>query len=140
MAFEDILGPLTELGGTGADYYLNLGINIILSTLIGGIVILILVSVLGKGWGVSIKPANAFFMILIINIINTFGIIGLLYGYVSVVPLLPLILPLLIWIVFMKLFFAMGWKHAAIAGIIGYVVSILLIPYLIAYARGFIPV
>ena len=114
-----------------------LGLNLILSTIVGGIVIVILLAVFSKAWKEQMKYQNAFLMVLLINIINMFGILALLS---PIVPALSLFLPLLIWIGFAKGFFAeMKWWHAIVLGIIGYGLSIFLIPSLTGAASGFIP-
>lgn len=136
----DVLGPIVGLTESGFDF-INIGINIILATLVGGIIILITLSILGKKWGETIKPVNAFLFFFLINIINIFGIMGILVTFLVGIPFALYILPLLIWIVLMKAFFGeLEWKHAVIAGIVGYILSIFVIPTLIAYARGFIPI
>ena len=117
--------------------WISLGIDIILTTLVGGIVLLVLVELLGKKWGEAIKPANAFFVILVINIINLVGIVGMLS---AIIPLGSLIAPLVVWILLVKVFFSeMPWKHVALVGIVGYLLSIFLVPYLIGYVSSYLP-
>ena len=115
-----------------------LGLNLILSTIVGGIVIVILLAIFSKAWKEQVKYQNAFLMVILINIINLFGVIGFLSPYIPAA--LSLFLPLLIWIGFAKGFFAeMKWWQAIVLGIIGYGLSIFLIPSLTAAASGFIP-
>ncbi len=117
--------------------WLSIGIDIILSTLVGGLVLLALVEVFGKKWGEAVKPVNAFFVILVINIINIIGIIGFLS---AIIPMGALIVPFLVWILLIKAFFGeMPWKHVAIVGIVGYISSIFLVPYLVGYVSGYLP-
>jgi hypothetical protein len=117
--------------------WLTVGINIILSTIIGGLILLLLVEILGKEWGESVHPVNAFFVVLVINIVNIIGIIGFLS---AIVPVGSLIIPFLVWVILIKVFFSdMPWKHAAIAGILGYLLSIFLVPYIIGFVSGFLP-
>jgi hypothetical protein len=60
--------------------------------------------------------------------------------YISFIPFLGMILPALIWIVLIKLFFKeMKFSHALMVGIIGYVLSMFLIPVLVGMASGFVP-
>ena len=117
--------------------WVALGINLILSTIVGGIVIIILLAIAGRAFKESPKLPNAFLMVLLINIINLFGILAFLSPYV---PSAGLILPVLIWIVFTKLFFSeMKLWHAILVGIAGYGLSIFLIPMLVSSFSAFIP-
>lgn len=114
-----------------------MGINLLLSTIIGGIVIIILLSIFGKIWKESLKVQNAFLMVLLINIINIFGI---LVVFSPSIPAAGLLLPLLVWIGFTKLFFhQMKWWHAAVAGMVGYALSIFIIPSIVASFIGIVP-
>jgi hypothetical protein len=134
---------LTNLvGSLGVDFGhpITLAINLILSTIIGGIVLLLLVEVFGKKFKEKIHPINAFVVVLIINLINLLGVTGFIMPYISFIPFLGMILPALIWIVLIKLFFKeMKFSHALMVGIIGYVLSMFLIPVLVGMASGFVP-
>lgn len=115
-----------------------LGINLILSTIIGGIIIAILLAIFSKAWKEQVKYQNAFLMVLLINIINLFGVIGFLSPFVPAA--LSLFVPLLIWIGFAKIFFPqMVWWHAIVLGAIGYGLSIFLIPSLTSAVSGAVP-
>ena len=86
------------------------------------------------------QPTNAFLVVLIINLINMLGVLGIVIRFISFIPFLPVILPVLIWIALIKMFFKdMSFAHAVIVGVIGWVLSIFLIPYLVGMASGFIP-
>lgn len=136
----DILTNLVTSLGVNFTNPITLAINVIVSTIIGGIVLLILVEIIGKKFKEGIHPANAFLVVLIINIINLLGIIALIASFISFVPFLPVILPVLIWIILIKLFFKeMKFSHAILVGIIGWAISIFLVPYLVGMASGFIP-
>jgi len=125
------------LGFATSQNWLALGINLILSTIIGGIVIVILLTILSKVWSDQVKVTNAFIMVLVINVINLVGVIGLLS---PIVPMVGLILPLIIWIVLSKVFFSqMSWIHAFITGVVGFGLSIVLFPMLTGLVTGFIP-
>src|SRR3989338_4420646 len=97
---------------TSRDWML-LGINLLVSTLVGGIVIIVLLSILSRVWKEQLKVSNAFLMVFLINIINIFGITAL----VSFLPgIILLLVPLLIWIGFTKVFFPeLSLIHTAIA-------------------------
>lgn len=125
------------LGISTSQDWAALGINLLLSTLIGGIVIIALLAIASRAFGDRIKLPNAFLMVLLINLINLFGILAFLS---PLVPMAGLILPVLVWILLTKAFFSeMSWKHALIIGIIGYALSILLIPNLVGYFSAYIP-
>ncbi len=118
-------------------YWLQLGVNVILGTLIGGLVLIAILKVVSKAFGESVRIANAFLLVLIVNIISLFGVIGFL---AAPLPAVAFILPLLLWIGLTKLFFSeLRWPHVLVAAIAGYLVSILLVPALTATVAGFIP-
>jgi hypothetical protein len=124
-----------------AGSWLSLGINTILSTIIGGIVLIILVEVFSHKFGESIKPQNAFLVVLIANVVTNFGILGLLAGFLSSVPLVIIILPLVVWFLLMKLFFSqMNILHAFLVAVIFFMLSMLVVPYMTAIVSGFIPI
>ncbi|MCK5023446.1 MAG: hypothetical protein KAS04_04710 [Candidatus Aenigmarchaeota archaeon] len=136
----DILTNLVT--GLGVDFAspITLVINLIVSTIIGGIVLLILVEIFGKKFSEEVQPANAFLVVLIINLINLIGVMAFIVPMISFVPFLPVLLPIIIWIVMIKLFFKeMSIVHAIMVGVIGWLLSIFLIPYIVGMASGFIP-
>lgn len=124
-----------------AGSWLALGINTILSTIIGGIVLIVLVEVFSHKFGESIKPQNAFLVVLLANVVTNFGILGLLGGFLSGVPYLIIILPLVVWFVLIKVFFhEMNILHAFLVSVIFFVLSMLVIPYITSMVAGFIPI
>ena len=54
-------------------YWIGLGINIILSTIIGGIILIIILEAFSKVFKEPIKPGNAFIAVLVVSVINMFG-------------------------------------------------------------------
>lgn len=123
--------------GNAWSYWLNLGIGVVLSTLIGGLVLVAVLKVATKAFGESAHIANAFLLALIVNIINILGVIGFLAGPL---PAVAYALPLLIWLGLTKAFFSeLAWTHVLLVGIVGYALSIFLVPALVAAASGFIP-
>ena len=121
---------------TGRDW-LSLGINLILSTIVGGIIIAILLAIFSKAWKEQVKYQNAFLMVLLINLVNLFGVLAFISPSV---PAAGLVIPLLVWIGLTKAFFSdLSWKHALVTGAVGYVVSIFLIPNLVGLASGYLP-
>lgn len=130
MGYEDILNLATSQN------WIALAINLILSTIVGGLVILILLAIVTKKTNEKVNLANAFLMVLIINLINIFGIIALMSGFLGSIAIL---LPIIIWILFMKLFFSeMSWPHILIVGIVGYGLSIFVIPTLVGIVSGYV--
>ncbi len=116
----------------------SLGVNIILSTIVGGIVFLIVAELLAKGFRENIKVYRAFLVVLIINIINMFGVISLV-PQISVLP--SFVIQVLIWIGLVKLAFnGMSFKHAVVVGVVGFIVSILVIPSLVGSVASLVPV
>ena len=122
-----------------ANFWIALGINTILSTIIGGIVLIILVEVFSHKFGESIKPQNAFLVVLLANVANNFGVIGLLGGFLSGIPYLILALPFLVWFVLIKVFFSqMKIVHALLIAVIFYALSLFVIPNLTNIVTGFL--
>ncbi len=121
-------------------YWIGLGINIILSTIIGGIILIIILEIFSKKFKEPIKPGNAFLAVLVVNLINMIGIMGFLLPYIAPIPYLVMILPLLIWILLIKAFFGeLSFIHAIAVGIIFYLITIFVLPYLAGFVMGFLP-
>jgi len=127
--------------GQTAGGWLGLGINVIVSTLVGGFALIFLVEIFSHKFGESIKPQNAFLVTLIANVVTYFGIIGLLSSFLSSVSFVIIILPLVVWFVLIKLFFSeMNILHAFLVAVIFFMLSMLVIPSLVSLVAGFIPV
>lgn len=136
----DFLTDFVSNLGVGFGDPITLAINIILSTIIGGIVLLILLEIVGKHFSEEVKPLNAFLLVLVINIINLPVIFGLLTSFASFIPFLPIILPVLIWIILVKFFFReLAVSHAILVGVVGYFLTLFIVPLLIGLASGFLP-
>jgi hypothetical protein len=131
------LGGILEFAGTQSyQGWLSLGVNLLLSTLIGGIVLIIILEILGHEWGEDVHPVNAFFVILVINLINLFGVVG----FLSFIPYAALIIPIFVWILLVKAFFSeLSFKHATIVGIIGFILTMLLIPLIVNIIGSYLP-
>ncbi len=139
MAADFLTEMLTSFGLSFSNP-IALAINIILSTLIGGIILLIIVEVVGKHFSEQVKPQNAFFVVLLINVINLPIAFGLISSFLSFIPFLGIILPVLIWIVLIKMFFReMSFPHAILVGVIGWVVTLFIVPYIVGMVAGFLP-
>lgn len=134
------LGAFYSLAtGQTAMGWASLGVNLIVSTLVGGIVLLIILQIISKAWGEPVKATSAFIIAFLINLINFFGIMGLIASYLP--SMVTLFLPLIIWIVLIKVFFStMRTTHAVITGIIGWLVSSMFLPGIISMVMGMIPV
>jgi hypothetical protein len=142
----DALTGLNDfLGNLQLDFGNPIGMatNLILSTIVGGIVILVVVEILAKKFSEEVNPMHAFLLALSVNIINIPIVMGLLYGFLSYIPLMGLIagfLPVIIWIVLTKLFFRdMGIMPILIIGVLGYFLSIYVIPSLVNIVASYIP-
>jgi len=139
MAADILTNLVTSLGLDFASP-ITLAINVILSTIIGGLALLLIVEIIGKKFSEEVHPANAFLVVLIINLINLLGILALVTPYISFIPFLPVILPVIIWVVLIKAFFGeMEILHAVIVGVVGWLLSIFVVPYLVGIASGFMP-
>lgn len=142
----DALTGLNEfLGGLQLNFGNPVGLlaNIILSTIVGGVLFLILVEIFAKKSSADVQITHAFLLALAINIINIPIVMGLIYTFVSFIPFLGLIsafLPIIIWIVLTKFLFKdLGMLHVLIISVIGYVLTIYLLPSLVNIVAGFIP-
>ncbi len=136
-----ILGSFSSLAtSNSAAGWINIGINIVLSTIIGGIVLLVVMEALSKAWGESVSAGKCFMFVLIINIITQFGI-GFILPFVSFIPMASLVITLLLWIGFMKLFFGeLSMLHAVIAGVIGFALGMLVVPMLTGLVLSYLPI
>ncbi|RLJ09218.1 MAG: hypothetical protein DRP13_00705 [Candidatus Aenigmatarchaeota archaeon] len=143
MDFPNFIDPqaLYDLANSQSyNYWIGLGVQVILSTLVGGIVLLVLVEIFSHHFGESVKPANAFLVALIGNVLTFFGVMGLLISFISWVPFAHLIISLGIWIVLIKGFFGeMSFTHAVMVGVIFFVLSLVLVPYITGMIMGFVP-
>ena len=124
-----------------ASYWINLGITFLLSSMITGILLIVFLQVTSRQTGAPIKATNAFLVVMLINVINFFGIMGIMLSVVSVIPFMGLMLPVLVWIVFLKLFFSeMSWMHIIIVGMIFFAMTIFIVPYITSFIASFIPI
>jgi len=136
-----ILGSFANLAtSSSATGWISVGINIILSTIVGGIVLLVVMELLSKAWGESVSVGKCFIFVLIINVITQFGM-SFILPFVSFLPYSYLIVSLLLWIGLMKVFFGeLSIVHAAVAGVIGFVLGMFLVPMLTGLVLSFLPI
>jgi hypothetical protein len=121
-------------------YWIGIGVNILLSTIIGGIILIVILEIFSKAFKEPVKPANAFIAVLVVNLINMIGIMGLLLPYIIGVPYLAVILPLLIWIGMIKAFFGeLSILHALIIGVIFFLITLFALPMLTGMVMVYIP-
>ncbi len=124
-----------------ASYWINLGVSILISTIVTGIILVIVMQLVSRRTGESIKPANAFLVVLLVNVINYFGIMGIMLSFIAAVPFMALALPAIIWILLLKLFFgSMRWIHIVIIGLVFYGISLYIVPYITTFIASFIPI
>lgn len=118
-------------------------VNLVVSTIIGGVVFLVVVEVFAKAFSEEASIGKAFLVVLVINIINIFGILGLITPYLAMVPFagyIMLILPLLIWMGLVKASFSdMEILHVVVIAVVGYALSIIVFPWLTAIVQGYLP-
>jgi hypothetical protein len=134
---EAIFGLATSQSYT---YWIGLGINIVLSTIIGGIVLRVILEIFSKAFKEPVKPGNAFLAVLVVNLINMIVVMGFLLPYIAPIPYLLMILPLIVWILLIKAFFGeLSILHAIAVGIIFYLISFFALPLLTGFVMGFIP-
>ncbi len=121
----------------------GLAINLILSTIVGGIVILVVVELFAKKFSEEIKAVNAFLLVFVASLVQLLGIVPLLGELLTMLPmvgLLVVVLPIIVWIVLVKLFFRhLHMLHAALIGIVCYFLTLYVIPILVGMVSGFIP-
>ena len=134
------LGPISDFAmSQNFGYWLNIGIDILLSTIVGGLVMIVILEIVSKKWGEPVRVVNIFLLVLMVKVINIF-VLGFLISYIAFIPFSYIIIPLLIWIGLVKLFFSeMSALHAVMIGIVGFVISIILIPSLVGIAVQYIP-
>jgi hypothetical protein len=141
MAGFDPMSFFNLATSQSSNYWLSLGVNTILSTIIGGIVLIVLVEVFSHKFGESVKPQNAFLIVLIANVVTNFGVLGLLGGFLSGIPYLAIILPLVVWFALIKVFFhEMNILHAFLVSVIFYMLTLFVVPYITGMVMAFIPV
>ncbi len=131
------------LAGLSLGNPIALLVNLIVSTIVGGIVFLVVVQVFAKAFSEEASIGRAFLVVLVINIINMLGIFSLVTPYLMAIPFagyIMLILPLLIWIGLVKAFFSdMETLHAVVIGVVGYVLSIIVFPWVTGLVMGYLP-
>jgi hypothetical protein len=143
MAFIDIpfdLSAATAMASADAiSFWIGIFINIVISTIVGGVVLIIVLGVFNRIYGEMLDYKKAFLIVFIANLINFVGIAGLLSSILGGIPFIGIILPILIWIVLLKVFFEdMSFLHTIVVGIVFFALTLLAIPYLLDMVMGLI--
>lgn len=130
----DILSGAAGLNITG------LVVNLIISTIVGGIAFLIVAKLLGRPLNEDVGLTKPFIIIFIINIINMLGLMEFVYPVLSMIPfggIVALLLPAIIWVALVKMFIpGTTILHALIIGVLGWVLSIFILPMLLGLVLG----
>ncbi len=138
------LSSLTSILELSLTDPIGLATNLIISTIVSGIVILVIVMIFAKKFAEQANPVNAFILALVVTVINLFGIVAILGGVLAMLPfgsLVIMLLPVLVWIVLMKLFFRdVSFLHVLVMAVICYLVSIYIVPMLVVSVASLIPV
>jgi hypothetical protein len=127
------LNSVAQLASANAmGFWVTIIINLVISTVVGGILLIIVLGVFNRIYGEMLDYKKAFLVVLIANIINLPIIAGLLAPFISVVPYIGLFLPLLIWVLLLKIFFEdMSFLHALVVGAVFFVLTMVAVPYLV---------
>ena len=119
-------------------------VNLVISTLVGGVVFLIVAKLIASKLGDAISIPKVFLAVFIINLISLPLIWGLTVQGIAAIPFAGFIfpfLPFLIWLLVVKLVFReMSISHALLIAVIGYILSIYVVPTLVWSIRGVLPV
>jgi hypothetical protein len=134
------LNAIVELASANAmGFWTALIVNLVLSTVVSGIVLIIVLMLFNRVYGEMLVLKRAFLVVLLVNIINYVGIVGFLSPAISGIPFIGIILPILIWVIMLKVFFEdMSFLHTLIVGIVFYGLTIVAIPYLINMVSAFV--
>jgi hypothetical protein len=127
------LNSVAQLASANAmGFWVTIIINLVISTVVGGILLIIVLGVFNRIYGEMLDYKKAFLVVLIANIINLPIIVGLLSPFISVVPYIGLFLPLIIWVLLLKIFFEdMSFLHALFVGVVFFVLTMVAVPYLV---------
>ncbi len=136
VGFESIISGITNL--VSFSNPIGLVISIIVSTIVGGIVYLIIAKLIGGRLRDSISAGKIFTLVFVINLINMFGLLGFVLGYVSFLPLI--IIQILVWVLLTKVFLGISFTHAGLIGVVGYLISGFAVPALLPMVSGLIPI
>jgi hypothetical protein len=128
------LNSVAELASANAlGFWVTIIINLVLATIVGGVVLIIVLGVFNRIYGEMLDYKKAFLVALTANLINLVGVVGLLAPFIAGIPFIGIILPLLIWVLLLKMFFEdMSFLHALVVGAVFYVLTIVAVPYIVS--------
>ncbi len=131
------VGQMASTNATGL--WINIIISMVLSTVVGGVLLIVVLGFFNRIYGEMLDYKRAFLVVLIVNVLNFVGVVGILSPFIGGIPFIGLILPLVIWVVLLKVFFEdMSFLHAIIVGAVFFALTIIAIPYLVAMAGSYI--
>jgi hypothetical protein len=127
------LGSVAQLASSDATaFWTTIIINLVISTVVGGIVLILVLMGFNRVYGEMLVLKRAFLVVFIVNLINFVGIVGFLTPLIASIPFIGIILPLLIWVAMLKMFFEdMSILHALVVGAVFFVLTLLAIPWII---------
>lgn len=125
------LGSVASVASANSTgFWISIITNLVIGTIVGGILLIVILGVFNRIYGEMLDYKRAFIVVLLANIINLVGVAGLLSSILAPIPLIGLILPILIWVLLLKLFFEdMSFLHALITGVVFFAVTIIAVPY-----------
>ncbi len=124
------VAQLASANATG--FWITIIINLVISTVVGGIVLIFVLMAFNRMYGEMLVLKRAFVVVFIVNLINFVGVVGFLTPLIAGIPFIGIILPLLIWVVMLKVFFEdMSILHALVVGAVFFVLTLIVIPWII---------
>lgn len=141
MAFpEDFLSNLAASFST-LDSVL---ISLLVSTVAGGIIFLIVVELIAKKLHDRISIPRVFLAVFIINIATLpiiFGVTSQALGWLPFASAILPFLPFIVWLAVIELLFKdIPISHSFILSLVGYILSILVVPAAVIALRGILSV
>ena len=127
------LNTVAELASTNImGFWTTLIVNLIISTVVGGIVLILVLMIFNRVYGEMLVLKRAFLVVLIVNIIFYIGVVGFLSPVLAGIPFAGIIIPYVIWVVLLKVFFEdMSFLHTLVVGAVFYALTIYAVPLLI---------
>ena len=139
----DPLKALQPLIGSGTSYWLNLAIGMLVSTIVSGIILVIVIQVMKRKWSMDVKIINTFTMVLVASIIFYLGLIGFISPLIVAMPMASVViyaLPVLVWVLLAFMFFRqMPFLAMVIFAVLGYVITTFVSPQLVVYVLAYAP-
>ena len=125
------LGSVASMASADSTgFWISIITTLIIGTIVGGILLIVVLGLFNRIYGEMLDYKRAFIVVLLANIINLVGVAGLLSSMLASIPFIGLILPILIWVLLLKLFLEdMSFLHALITGVVFFVVTMIAVPY-----------